>query len=310
MHQKTLFLGIASLFALFLATATVTSPINAHADFGPKPTTIVKIEGMEAVDSYYVAPLAKNDFGPSQVVTSIDQLDEHDTPTATDEKMLTYTDVDGYLYTTMRYYECEGNQTVRWGYYPPNPFKVLFYIPGSEAFVATPALERTTFDSYFTLRLSGEDYLALAPNSVTVIEEASISNVYHVVPQIFGIIARMLITLMIELGIAWLFKYRSKKQLLAILLANVVTQLGLNIGLNLFYLFNGGGFVYWIIFFAMELVVFIAEAVFYKIFFTLKEEKDPLNYRAQWAVVYALAANALSMSIGILLSYFWSFGLF
>jgi len=307
MHRKTLFFGLGALFALFVATATVSNPLSAHADYGPKPTTTVTLVGMRSVDLYYVAPLSQTAFGPWTIATSVDDFREGDTPTAIDDQYLAFSDPDGFFYTTRRYSECQGYDQVKWGYYPPDPFKVLIYIPENQVFVVTPVIERTTFDSYVSLRLDGESYKALAPSEIVTLPEKAIVHTYSVLPSFFSLVGRILVTLTLELGIALIFKYRSKQQLGAIALTNLVSQLALNLVLILTYIYNGGGLTYWLVFALGEFLVFIGEGIFYRWFFKKKVKTEPQFYVSDYVLLYAFVANFVSMGFGFLVSLFQNF---
>ena len=118
--------------------------------------------------------------------------------------------------------------------------------------------------------------------------------------QLIGFLGRLGITLVIELALAWGWKYRKGSQLLFIGVANLVTQCLLNASL----LYWGaqetsrGFIIFWYI--LLELAVTGIEAGVYA--FLLpgtdhKEEKVRHN-----AAVYAIAANVLSFVAGLALS--------
>lgn len=309
MHRKTLIFGLGALFALFVATSTMANPVNAHADYGPKPTTTVTLVGMRSVELYYVAPLAQTGDGPWSIATSADDFYGGETLTPIDDQFLAYSDPDGFFYTTRRYSECHGYATVKWSFYPPDPFKVLIFIPENNVFIVTPVIERTTFDSFVSLHLDGEIYLELTPGDKVVVPESAIYHTYRVLPPFFSLLGRIAVTLILELGLALVFRYRSKKQLGAIALTNIVTQLAINIVLIVTYIYLGGGLTYWLEFAVCELFVFIGEAIFYHWYFTKKAQEDPQNYFPDNAIVYAFLANLLSMGFGILFSLVQNFSI-
>lgn len=302
MHRKTLFFGLGALFALFVATSTLATPLNAHADYGPKPTTTVTLVGMRMVDSYFVAPLSQKNDGPSQIATSYDDFTNPGELTAIDDQFLAFSDPDGFFYTTRRYSECQGYGTVKWSFYPPDPFKVLIFIPENNVFIVTPVIERTTFDSFISLHLDGETYLTLIDGDKVVLPESDIYHTYRVLPPFFSLLGRIVVTLILELGLALVFKYRSKKQLSTIAWTNIVTQLALNIALIVTSIYLGGGLTYWLEFAVCELLVFIGEALFYHYYFAKKAKEDPRDFFPDNAILYAFLANLLSLGFGILVS--------
>lgn len=102
----------------------------------------------------------------------------------------------------------------------------------------------------------------------------------------------LVLTLIIEGIIFYLFKFDFKVDGLVFLLANIITQFGLHfyfmkVGYNAFLFFPG------------EIVVTIVEAVIYAFFFK--------EYTKGRRITYGIVANLASMTIGILL---WSRGLF
>ncbi len=101
---------------------------------------------------------------------------------------------------------------------------------------------------------------------------------------------RILLTLLTEGFVFWLFGYRKKRSWIVFLVLNLVTQGWLNIVLN-GYAFSTG---YWIIgFFLMELAIFAVETVV--IVLAVSEGE-------KWKrILFPLVANALSLGLGILL---------
>ncbi len=304
MQRKTLFFGLGALFALSVATATVTTPLSAHADYGPKPTTTVTILGMQTVELYYVAPLAKNDGGPWRIATSSDDFSNGETLTAIDDEYMAFSDTNGFFYTTRRYSECQGYAQIKWSYYPPDTFKVLVYLPENDVFIVSPVIERTTFDSFVSLRFDGESYQTLAPGAVVALPESNVSHTYRILPPLFSLLGRIAVTLVLELVLALIFKFRSKQQLGVIALTNVVTQLALNLALIITAIYCGSGTIYWLEFAVCEILVFLGEAFFYRWYFTKKAKRDPQNYWAENILLYAFLANLLSLGFGLLVSTF------
>jgi hydrogenase-4 membrane subunit HyfE len=114
-----------------------------------------------------------------------------------------------------------------------------------------------------------------------------------------------LLTVAIELGIALLFGFRGKKQFRFILLVNAVTQIALNIALNIInYRFGQLAFI--VLYIPLEIAVFIVEAFLYTWYLKKRSEKKVSSWKP---CIYALAANTASFALGFLLSY-WIPGIF
>ncbi len=101
---------------------------------------------------------------------------------------------------------------------------------------------------------------------------------------------RILLTLLTEGLIFWLFGFRRKLSWGIFFIVNLLTQGWLNITVNS-YAFASGYWVFALV--AMEAVIFIGESIAFPL--ALSEKKP-------WQrVVYALTANAVSLAVGLLL---------
>lgn len=97
-------------------------------------------------------------------------------------------------------------------------------------------------------------------------------------------------TILIELGVLWLLRERSKKVLWASVVINILTNLPLN--LYVFFVYDSG----WVIFVG-EILVILVEALWYYLFIR--------NWSR--AFVYSILCNAISFLLGLLvqLLYFY-----
>ena len=115
--------------------------------------------------------------------------------------------------------------------------------------------------------------------------------------QLIGFLGRLCITLVIELALAWGWKYRKGSQLLFIGIVNLITQCLLNVAL----LYWGaqetsrGFIIFWYI--LLELAVTGIEAAAYAYLLPGTDRKDPAVRRH--AALYALSANLLSFLGGL-----------
>ena len=113
---------------------------------------------------------------------------------------------------------------------------------------------------------------------------------------LLGIAVRAVITAAIELILAWaVFGLRGSKQLRFILLVNLVTQLGLNLGLNWYAYRNGSGYLF-LPYLLMELAVVAVELTAYVLW--LPELPASKRERLKAVGTYAWFANACSWLAG------------
>ena len=190
---------------------------------------------------------------------------------------------------------------------PPEQFKLLLYFPESDTFLCSTVTERYAFDSVYRLDLGGKSPAEVAaltltdpngdplPTGTVTLDKADGTH-----QQIVGFFGRLGITLVIELALAWGWKYRKGSQLLFIGVANLVTQCLLNASL----LYWGaretsrGAIIFWYI--LLELAVTGIEAAAYAYLLPGTDRKDPAVRRH--AALYALSANLLSFLGGLALS--------
>lgn len=203
-----------------------------------------------------------------------------------------YEDPDGF-YFLQWFWECTQTDLLDWNYRPPQAFKVLVFYPETGEYRASGIYERYAFDSYFTVDLSQPGEL-LAEKS------------YDFLGEIVSLALRAAITILIELGVAPLFGYRKKAQLVYLLQVNLVTQLLLNLLLNwanfqwgpcvfVPFFFNTSALVYM----ALEVGVCCLEAWAYR-------RGLPSRGTCTWTrprpVAYAWAANLASFLAGLCLA--------
>lgn len=278
MKKKILALALCAIIIIALV------PSVAFADMGPKPSVEIEITGITG--EYYVTLLSKNKLnGPYSVYDK--ELDNkytynEDVPDDIWQKFVDYKDSDGYYY--LQYTKkLSGNDTYRWGYYPPYDFKILIYVPSTDTFLVSEAYERYAFSSYYKLDASLD---TLIP-----------TNNYNYCWEIFTLLLRIVLTIGIEIAVALLFRFNKVKQLLLILITNCVTQILLNLTLSIIN-YLSGGLAYLIFFVIFEILVFIIEAIVYLIFMKKVSDEKP---KAWLVLLYAFAANAASVGVGILL---------
>ncbi len=285
--------NVLLIFAVFILTfMSVSFSVKASADTGPKPSVTVSVADIKEDGVYYMTLLSKyNSSGPNSFDAKYyGEIDE------IDKKFADYKDEDGYYY--LYYYKkVSAENPFKWSYYPPNQFKILIYSADQNAFISSGKLERYAFSSYFTVSVSNDKLLANG--------ELEAVRSYDYFGETCKLILRIVFTVAVELGIAFLFGYRGKS-FTVILVANLVTQIALNVGLNVINYFKGALSLI-IAYIVIEILVLIVESVFYMIAVPKIDKDCPEKLKRFWVLLlYSVAANAASFGLGALI--FWSIG--
>ena len=305
--------SLRSLLA-FLIAATVLCCI-AMADTGPKPSASFTFTGMPDED-YYVTMLSRVDtYGPHRVhqpgedLPYVLEAGRDDPAYPAWQKFVDYKDPDGYYFLEDLFEQCHGDDEAGWRYFPPERFKLLLYFPESDTFLCSPVTARYAFDSVYRLDLGGKSPAEIAALTLTGPDgdpipspagEITLDKADGTHQQIVGFFGRLGITLVIELALAWGWKYRKGSQLLFIGLVNLITQCLLNVAL----LYWGaqetsrGAIIFWYI--LLELAVTGIEAAAYAYLLPGTDHKEEAVRHN--AALYALSANLLSFVAGLALS--------
>ncbi len=173
------------------------------------------------------------------------------------------------------------------GDYPPKVFKILLYFPETDSFIVSDTMyERYAFDSYFTAKVDGT--------------KLSAEKSYDYTGEALSLIVRIVITIIAELAIALLFGFRERKQIRFITLVNIITQVALNLALNIIN-YRSSVMTFIIFYFILEVAVVITEAILYNWYL----KKNSLKEVPKWKPsAYALTSNFISFALGIALA-FW-----
>lgn len=265
-------------------------PITARADMGPKPSVRIEFTGIEG-ETYYGTLLSKHEStGPS---SAWDGNPEYAACEPGEEgydiwlKFIEYQDGDGY-YFLQEWWDCSESNQLNWTYYPPSPFKILLYFPETDTFYVSSVYERYAFDSYFTVDLSDYDT-----------DPIMASKSYDYTWEIVSLVARIILTILLELGIALLFGYREKKVFGFLAVVNIITQVTLNVALNIIN-YNSGSMTFTFSYVLFEIMVFAIEAIAYA---ALLRRICGQEQKKGKAVGYAFIANAGSFAFGLCLAH-------
>lgn len=267
------------------------TPITAYADTGPKPSVQVVFENMDERLCYGTLLSKSESTGPAYVwdgkEESINMWGDQDLKIW--RAFVDYQDPDGF-YFLQWFWRCDESQSLSWGYYPPQTFKVLLYWPDTGEFRTSGICERYAFDSYYTVDVGTMQAGAA---------DLPVSRDYDYTREVAGFSARLIITILVELGVALLFGFRKKDLLILIIGVNIVTQVAFNLILNVIYNQRGPwAFLFYAV--VLEFLIFAVEAFVYCLLFRRFSAEE---IRRRKIVLYALTANLASFLGGWLLSY-------
>lgn len=268
--------------------------ITIKADTGPKPSVRITFEHMGDEVCYGTLLSKDESTGPYSVWNgSKEEADTSDMRYKIWKAFVDYKDIDGY-YFLQEAWQCNDTKNLEWTYYPPSTFKILLYYPETNTFVASGIYERYAFDSYFTVDMSKVQNGILDAQKKNIVAQQS----YDYKAEIISLGCRIVITILLEIVIALLFGFRKKKQLGVIALINIVTQIILNILLNIIN-YHQGTKMFVINYILLEMVVFAIEAVLYNVVLNRVSEQKVSVKRI---VSYALVANVCSFAGGVVIA--------
>ncbi len=280
-YASVKFLSLALVLLLFGVFFAPFPSVTASADTGPKPSVTVTFENMGDELCYgtllsYYPSTGPNSVWDGDPETAYYNEAEYDIWKA----FVDYKDADGY-YFLQAIWKCNATKQIDWTYYPPSPFKILLYYPESGDFSVSDAHETYAFHSYFSVETS----------------DMQVKKSYDYTWEIVSLLCRIVVTVALEMGVALLFRIRERKHLLTILCTNAVTQIILNVALNLIN-FHEGNMTFVLFYILFELIVFVIEAAVYAV--ALSKIGTPVPV---WkSTVYALTANAVSFLAGLALA--------
>ena len=306
-NRKTLL--IFCMMAL-LALTVFAHPLTASADMGPKPSINITFNNLGDETCYatilslykstgpYAAYLSEDDYKDlsnfdSKYYWEDDYYNEE--AEMSWQAFVDYDDPDGFYFLQLWWKVNSEANSIRWGYYPPYTFKVLLYFPDSNTYLSSGIYERYAFDSYYIADVANMGLEEVDP-PIELVEN------YDYWSEIIGFVCRVVLTIGVELLIALIFGIKGRRAILTILIVNAVTQIGLNVALNLIYYFSGA-LAYLVALVFLEIAVTIVEAIAYA--FLLRKAGVPI-----WkSLIYALVANVATAFAGFYLAD-WLPGLF
>ncbi len=271
-------------------------PIPANADTGPKPSVRITFENMENTLCYGTLLSKTDSTGPAR---KWDGNEEHiwdnGLPSEIWSAFVNYKDADGYYFLQWGW-QVNETHSLAWTYYPPKSFKILLYYPETDTFIVSGIYEAYAFDSYYSVDMEGIEIGSVEAQQPTLKAVKS----YDYTWEIISLICRILITVLIETGIAFVFGFRQKRLLKWIVGINAATQVVLNVLLNIIN-YNSGSFVFVMYYVLFELIVLAAEAIVYCLVFNRVSENKISMAKI---LLYALVANICSFVGGFVIVLF------
>ncbi|MBQ8670486.1 MAG: hypothetical protein IJ508_04500, partial [Oscillospiraceae bacterium] len=193
-------------------------------------------------------------------------------------------DPDGY-YFLQWFWDCSEGQ-LDWTYYPPSDFKILLYFPESGTYLSSGICQRYAFDSYFNATLENGVLTAKVNHQIQLTE-------------VWGLLCRMALTVAVELLIGLLFWPWEKDVFRLLIAVNILTQLLLNLALNVYVHFHGT-FLFTLvpIYFLLEIAVMVIETWIYR-----KRMPEAVGCELPMgkALGYSMIANIASFALGLVL---------
>ena len=279
MKKKFIAFMLFSVVMLCLLNTTVS------ADTGPKPSVKITLEDIGDTKAYVTLLSKYESTGPWCTYERSPEGNNYRCfPEDIFMKFVNYEDTDGFHF--LQYGKEYDGEEFAWTYYPPSTFKLLVYFPETDTFSASDIHERYAFDSYFTAKARDDGTLKLSKNYKYPIELGSL-------------IARIALTLVSELLLAYLaFGYRGGRLYLMLAIVNLITQIALNLTVNIQKFYNGQ-YAYTSYYVLVEALIFITEAAVYYFAIPRLSKKTA----SKWvAAAYAICANSVSLILGLYFS--------
>ena len=264
------------LAAVFIAGTGIT-PVKA--DHGPKPSIEVTVKNAPAYK--YVTILEKEKVSASN--NRVLKVENLETEAVRDYlKNFSY---DGYktyvLISDIELREHGQGDTYSFGYFVPNPFKVLVIADDGTVYIS-PELAQKEYNCE-------TEYDVKAGTLTENLAGKTAKRIVY-------ILCCFVLTIGLELLIFMLFRYPfTKPNLICFFAINIITQLGLNI----FLAYSNGGYGMLGIYTAVEIVIAVVEGIFFA-----NTLKDSLGYKSKAkGFMFGIVANLFSYAAGFLISY-------
>lgn len=291
-------------------------PLSARADMGPKPSVRISFENLGDELCYGTLLSKRESTGPSSAWDGTEEDARHN------ENPNGYYDYQPFGYTVWKafvdfaetddfYFLQEAwpiseTKELAWTYYPPDEFKILLYFPNTGDFAVSGIYKKYAFDTYYTVDMDGAAIGSVEYNqALSTDERIQAYRSYNYRVETLSLLARIVATIAVEMVVALLFGFRRKRQLGLLIGVNAVTQVLLNLWLNLVN-YRSGEMAFVACYVLSELLVFAMEAVIYGIWMRKCTKKPkPVWFYA----MYSFVANGVSFAAGLAVAH-WIPGIF
>lgn len=269
------------------------SPIISFADVGPKPSLEIIVKGMDN-DNYWLDLLVTDESKHSW-------LDITDEEKETVKKLADYKDDEGFhpallvgtgvpLSGELKGEKISTNTySHKFSYLgTPDTFKIAI-LTEDNTLIISDVIHTKYYDSVVKYDL--KDNLPLGQEVILSAGEAN--EIFPIVNTSIGFLTRLILTLLIEIGIAILFGFTIKNSGKILITTNLITQILLNIAI-LFVTLHFGMFFGLLIFILMEIIIVILETTIYSKYLTERS----MGRR----IAYGIFANIISFGAGFAIS--------
>ena len=277
--MKKIFFSLILIFSvLFLM------PVNVSADTGPKPSAVYNFYNMPKSDYIVVFLSVYERYCSHQsyfecVENGESYYGDLDDLTLVYENNIEYVSNGFHLIDISIRSNNTESIVVTTGYmYPTSGYKILIYDVINDKTYISDEISNYAFNSSYSC-----DFSKVNNGTFQLYYDKTESVGFD-----FGaFFIRLIITLAIEIGIAFIFKF-NKKSLLIIVITNIITQVLLNVLLNIDFMNQGKNGILWIKYGLIEIGILLVEGLVYTFLCKNKYNKRYLNF------VYAAAANIIS----------------
>lgn len=280
-------------------TAVLMLSVSASADSGPKPSINVIIKNVGS-ETCYATMISDRSYGFKYI--SLNGSENGVTDVIMDnwgsygkegfiindpiyDIFSAYAEKDSFEYSAWYAKLGMGANEIEWSYRSPDHFKLVLYYPDSDRFEESQVCDCFAYNSTFIAELSDS-------GEITAVWEDD-----NIIYRILSILVLIVVNLLIELGLALLFKFRKKFHIITIIITNLITQGSLFIWLNFRILTHGAGIFEMFGYLIAEVVILVVEMTAYSIIFRKDE-------RRKYVQLYAFLANLASFLVGSPVAWF------
>lgn len=278
--------------------------LPVHADVGPKPSVTIALEGVGGQACWGTLLTHQRSTGPYSASDTLELSEGLESGEREAwEQFFRLEQENGEGLSFLNYVDDCSDGQFSWTYRPPSEFQLALWFPETKTLLVSEREESYAFDSYFAFSLKE---VILTEGEQTGLP---LAHSYPYGREFLAFLGRVALTVGIELLIAWGVGFRSRRQLNIILIANLITQGLLNLGLNLYTYFCGAlvgmaGILMLPVYLLAELMVVAVELRLYRRLLAGRE-----GMSRERVTAYTWAANLLSLLVGYILSFLLS-GLF